>query len=70
MLKDRMPSNCAGCHIQESNRSDIMSISSRLYYHRELAKKIDMNFYDDVNNFALKIVNENTGGFLKTLKLP
>lgn len=57
MLKDRRPSNCAGCHIQESNRSDIMSISSRLYYHRELAKKIDMNFYDDVNNFALKHVD-------------
>ena len=57
MLEDGMPSSCAGCHVQENNRSNIMSISSRLYYHRELAKKIDMNFYDDVNNFALKHVD-------------
>jgi len=57
MLRDQMPANCGECHAQEKNRSDVMSISSRLYYHRELAKKIDMDFYDDENNFKLKHVD-------------
>lgn len=57
MLKDNMPSSCAECHAVEKDRNNIMSISSRLYYHKELAKKIDMGFYDDVNNFALRHVD-------------
>ena len=57
MLKDDLPASCAGCHAVEKNRNDLMSISSRLYYHKELAKKIDMQFYDSVNNFALKHVD-------------
>ena len=57
MLKDTMPSSCAECHAVEKDRNNIMSISSRLYYHKELAKKIDMNFYDNVNNFALTHVD-------------
>ena len=57
MLKDALPASCAGCHIVEKNRNDLMSISSRLYYHKELAKKIDMQFYDNVNNFSLKHVD-------------
>lgn len=57
MLKDALPASCAGCHVVEKNRNDLMSISSRLYYHKELAKKIDMQFYDNVNNFSLKHVD-------------
>jgi radical SAM protein with 4Fe4S-binding SPASM domain len=57
MLKDNLPSSCAECHAVEKDRNNIMSISSRLYYHKELAKKIDMGFYDDVNNFALSHVD-------------
>lgn len=57
MLGDKMPYNCSGCHLQEKGKSDLNSISSRLYYHKELGKKIDMNFYDDVKNFSLKHVD-------------
>ena len=57
MLKDDKPASCAECHAVEKGRNNIMSISSRLYYHKELAKKIDMGFYDDVNNFALTHVD-------------
>jgi radical SAM protein with 4Fe4S-binding SPASM domain len=57
MLKDEMPSNCSGCHLQEKSRSDLTSISSRLYYHKELGTKIPMPFYDDVKNFSLKHVD-------------
>jgi radical SAM protein with 4Fe4S-binding SPASM domain len=57
MLTDQMPSNCSGCHLQEKDRSDLGSISSRLYYHKELANKIGMGFFDDVKNFSLKHVD-------------
>jgi MoaA/NifB/PqqE/SkfB family radical SAM enzyme len=57
MLKDKMPANCAGCHLQERNRSNLSSISSRLYYHKELGTKVPMDFYDDVKNFSLKHVD-------------
>ena len=57
MLKDQKPWNCEGCYLQETNRSDLNSISSRLYYLKEIGAKIDLNFYDNVNNFALKHVD-------------
>jgi len=57
MLKDRMPSNCSGCYHQEKNRSNLSSISSRLHYLKELGTKIDLNFYDNVENFSLKHVD-------------
>ena len=57
MLEDRKPYNCAGCYLQEKGRSDLSSISSRLYYLKELAKKTDLNFYDQVKNFSLKHVD-------------
>src|SRR6056300_1512751 len=37
MLEDRMPKNCSGCHLQEHGRKKLMSISSRLYYNKEIA---------------------------------
>ena len=43
MLKDQQPANCAGCYLQEKNRSDLTSISSRLYYHKEIAPNIDLD---------------------------
>jgi organic radical activating enzyme len=57
MLKDKMPFNCSGCHLQEKNRSNLSSISSRLYYLKELGTTIDLNFYDNVENFSLKHID-------------
>ena len=57
MLKDDMPFNCSGCHLQEKHRSNLSSISSRLHYLKELGTKIDLNFYDNVENFSLKHVD-------------
>jgi len=57
MLDDKKPYNCAGCYLQEKDRSDLGSISSRLYYLKELAKKTDLDFYDHVKNFSLKHVD-------------
>jgi len=57
MLKDEMPFNCSGCYLQEKNRSNLSSISSRLYYLKELGTTIDLNFYDNAENFSLKHVD-------------
>jgi MoaA/NifB/PqqE/SkfB family radical SAM enzyme len=57
MLKDQKPWNCEGCYLQEKNRSDLNSISSRLYYLKEIGAKTDLNFYDNVKNFSLKHVD-------------
>lgn len=57
MLKDQKPPNCEGCYLQEKNRSNLSSISSRLYYLREIGAKTDINFYDNVKNFGLKHVD-------------
>lgn len=57
MLNNRMPSSCQGCHQQERDRSDLSSISSRLYYLREIAPKTDLRLYDSNHNFDLKHVD-------------
>lgn len=57
MLDDKKPYNCAGCYLQEKGRSELSSISSRLYYLKELGKKTDLNFYNSVKNFKLKHVD-------------
>ncbi len=57
MIEDKKPYNCAGCYLQEKGRSNLSSISSRLYYTKELAKKTDLNFYDRTKNFSLKHVD-------------
>ena len=44
MLEDKKPYNCAGCYLQEKGRANLSSISSRLYYLKELANKTDLNF--------------------------
>lgn len=57
MLKDQMPANCAGCYLQEKNTTNLSSISSRLYYLKEIGAKTDLTLYDDVKNFSLKHVD-------------
>ena len=57
MLMDQQPSKCSGCYLQEKNRSNLSSISSRLYYLKEIGPKMDLKLFDDVKNFALKHVD-------------
>ena len=57
MLKDQKPHNCSGCYLQEKQTKDLSSISSRLYYLKELGTKTDLNFYDNTKNFTLKHVD-------------
>lgn len=57
MLIDSKPHNCSGCHLQETNRKNLSSISSRLYYMKELLRCTDDNLYDDVENFSLHHVD-------------
>ena len=57
MLQDKKPHNCSGCYLQEKHTKDLSSISSRLYYLKELGTKTDLNFYDNIKNFTLKHVD-------------
>lgn len=57
MLRDEKPINCAGCHLQEKNRSNLSSISSRLHYLKEIGSKTDLSLYDKKENFTLKHVD-------------
>ena len=57
MLDDQKPKNCQGCYLQETGRSNMSSISSRLYYLREVGAKTNLNIYDDKKNFNLKHVD-------------
>jgi radical SAM protein with 4Fe4S-binding SPASM domain len=57
MLEDRMPKNCSGCHLQEQGRKKLMSISSRLYYNKEIAPSNDMALFQDKEKFSLQHVD-------------
>lgn len=57
MLNDEKPKNCSGCYLQEQGRNNLMSISSRLYYNREIAPTIDISLFDDTKNFSLQHVD-------------
>jgi len=57
MLLDNKPKNCAGCHLQEQNRNSLGSISSRIYYRKEVGAKTDLSLYDNEDNFTLKHVD-------------
>lgn len=57
MLADRKPRNCEGCYLQEKGRSDLNSISSRLYYLKEVGSKTNLEIYDNKENFSLKHVD-------------
>ena len=54
MLRDQKPHNCSGCHLQEKQTKSLSSISSRLYYLKELGTKIDLKFYDDTKKELVK----------------
>jgi len=57
MLADQKPKNCQGCYLQEKNRSNLSSISSRLYYLKEVGSKVNLDIYDKKDNFTLKHVD-------------
>ena len=58
MLDGKYPSNCEGCYLQEKHRpTNFDSISSRLYYTKELATKIPKNLFDNSRNFVLKHID-------------
>lgn len=57
MLEDKRPKNCAGCYLQEQDRKNLSSISSRLYYTKELASVVDNTLYDKIENFSLHHVD-------------
>ena len=57
MLADKKPKNCAGCYLQEQDRKNLSSISSRLYYTKEVAPFVDSKLYDQIENFSLHHVD-------------
>jgi radical SAM protein with 4Fe4S-binding SPASM domain len=57
MLADKKPKNCAGCYLQEQDRKHLSSISSRLYYLKEVAPFVESKLYDQVENFSLHHVD-------------
>jgi len=57
MLKDKKPKNCSGCYLQEQDRKNLSSISSRLYYTKELRSIADNTLYDQIENFSLHHVD-------------
>ena len=57
MLQGQYPTSCEGCYLQEKHRTNnFNSISSRLYYAKELANKIPKGLLDK-DNFSLKHVD-------------
>ena len=57
MLEDKKPKNCSGCYLQEQDRKNLSSISSRLYYTKELGSVVDNTLYDEIKNFSLHHVD-------------
>jgi len=57
MLGDKKPKNCSGCYLQEQDRKNLSSISSRLYYTKELGNFVDNSLYNQIENFSLHHVD-------------
>jgi len=58
MLNGEYPSSCSGCYLVEKNRPvDFDSISSRLYYAKELGPHVSKNLFDNPDNFDLSHVD-------------
>ena len=58
MLAGEYPTNCNGCYLQEKNlKQNFDSISSRIYYTKQLANKLTPTLLDNDNNFELKHVD-------------
>jgi MoaA/NifB/PqqE/SkfB family radical SAM enzyme len=58
MLSGQFPKTCDGCYLQEKHRQkDFGSISSRLYYAKEITPHISKELLEDHKNFDLKHVD-------------
>lgn len=58
MLEGKFPKNCAGCYLQEKHRNkDFGSISSRLYYAREITPHISDDLLESADNFELRHID-------------
>jgi MoaA/NifB/PqqE/SkfB family radical SAM enzyme len=58
MLDGEFPKSCSGCYLQEKHRKkDFQSISSRLYYAKELAPHLSKNLLESSDNFELRHVD-------------
>ena len=58
MLNKEFPNNCTGCYFQEKDRAtSFESISSRLYYAKELGPHITNDLLDSKNKFDLSHVD-------------
>lgn len=58
MLDGKFPTSCAGCYLQEKHRAkDFQSVSSRLYYAKELGPHLKKNLFDSEHHFDLNHVD-------------
>ena len=58
MLEGNYPSTCDGCYLQEKHRTkSFESISSRLYYAKEIGTSISKVLLDSKDNFELKHID-------------
>lgn len=58
MLEGEFPSSCNGCYLQEKHREkDFNSISSRLYYAKEITPHVTKGVLDNKDNFELRHVD-------------
>ena len=58
MLEGKHPYNCEGCYLQEKHRAkDFDSISSRLYYAKEIGTSVPKGLLDSKDNFELKHID-------------
>ena len=58
MLNKQYPTSCSGCYFQEKDRATSFdSISSRLYYAKEIGTTVDNKLLDDGNGFDLRHVD-------------
>jgi radical SAM protein with 4Fe4S-binding SPASM domain len=58
MLEGKFPKNCEGCYLQEKHRGkDFGSISSRLYYAKEITPYLSKGILESPDNFKLHHVD-------------
>ena len=58
MLDGKFPTSCAGCYLQEKHRAkDFQSVSSRLYYAKELGPHLKKNLFESEHHFDLNHVD-------------
>ena len=58
MIEGEFPNSCSGCYLHEKHRiKDFASISSRLYYAKEVTPHISKDLLEDPENFELRHVD-------------